>query len=350
MSKKKINFESPSQIDFPQATKKNHWIEKHGDKRADPYFWMKNREDSEVIQYLNSENSVADAFFKQNKNQTDQLFNELKSRTADDDKTVPVLKNGYEHWSEIKKGHEHWSHFRRKLNSFEIELILDEDSLSKGSAYFESTGPQVSPSQELVSYGVDTIGRRFYTHHFKNLKTGRLLDLKISDVTENLEWAEDSEHVFYVKQDPETLRAHQVYRLNIKNGKSKLIYEEKDPEFSVYLTKTLSGRFIILYSAHLQTVEAQVLDAHQPLSEFKLVRKRQIGVKDEALVDTGNYFVLLTNDQDKNYQTVKIAYDQLNEPKKWQRLKKKNTGIFIENIEAVKDHLILFQKSNGLDE
>jgi oligopeptidase B len=350
MSTKKINFQSPTDVAFPKASKKNHFIEKHGDKRSDPYYWMKNREDSEVIQYLNAENQIADAFFKQNKLQTEELFSELKSRTTDDDKTVPVTKKGYEYWSEIKKGHEHWTFYRKKLDTLNIELLLDEEALSKGSPYFESTGPHVSPNNEIVSYGVDTVGRRFYTHHFKNLKSGRLLDLKVSDITENLEWTEDSEHVFYVKQDPETLRANQVYRLNIKTGKSKLIFEEKDTEFSVYLTKTLSGRFLVLYSAHLQTVEAHILDSQKPLNDFKLVRPRKSGVKDENIVDSGENFVLLTNDQDKNYEAVKIGYDQLNEPSKWQRLKKKSPDLFIENIEAIKNHLIVFQKFNGLDE
>lgn len=202
----------------------------------------------------------------------------------------------------------------------------------------------------MLVYGVDTVGRRFYTHYFKNLKTGRLLDLKLTDITENIEWANDSETVFYVKQDPETLRAYQVHQFNTKTGKSQIIYEEKDPEYGVYISKTLTDKYLILYSTHLQTVEVSILDAKKPNSPFQLLRPRKSGIKDEALVDGGDVFYLLTNDKDKNYEVVKIQKTDIGQPHKWQRLKKKSPQIFIEAIEAVKDHLIVFQKIEGLDE
>lgn len=350
MSVKHYDFKNPQKNWFPTATKKDHWINKHGDKRFDPYYWMKNREDSNVVDYLNGENRVADAFLKKNKVVVEEIFSEFKSRTADDDKTVPIIKSGYECWSEIKKGHEHWTHYRRALTSKNIEILLDEESLSKGSSYFQSTGPIVSPNNQMLVYGVDTVGRRFYTHYFKNLKTGRLLDLKLTDITENIEWANDSETVFYVKQDPETLRAYQVHQFNTKTGKSQIIYEEKDPEYGVYISKTLTDKYLILYSTHLQTVEVSILDAKKPNSPFQLLRPRKSGIKDEALVDGGDVFYLLTNDKDKNYEVVKIQKTDIGQPHKWQRLKKKSPQIFIEAIEAVKDHLIVFQKIEGLDE
>lgn len=350
MSVKHYDFKNLQTTDTPVLKKKDHFIEKHGDKRPDPYYWVNDRKNSDVVKYLKQENKIADAFFKQDKKQVDTLFAELKARTAEDDKTVPVVKSGYAYWSEIQKGHEHWTHSRKALDSSNVEILLDENALSKGHTYFQSTGPNISSNNKLMSYGLDTVGRRFYTHYFKDLKTGRLLDVKIPDITENLVWAEDNATVFYVKQDPETLRAYQVVRLNIQTGQSTVVYEEKDSEYSVYMDKTLTDRFIVLYCAHLQTVEIRVLDARKPTSDFQVLRPRKSGVKDESLADGGNEFYLLTNDQDKNYEVVRIQYKDVGQPKKWTRLKKKSPAVFIENIEAVQNHLIVFQKTQGLDE
>lgn len=340
-----------SQISFPVAEKKNKKLEIHGHVRQDPYYWMNDRKNPKVVSYLNEENEIFEKFIKSQKKQVDDVFQELKKRTAEDDSSYPVKKKNYYYWSEVKKGQEHELYYRStdETKKKNVEILIDENALAKGQDYLDTTGPRISPDETLMSYGVDTQGRRFYTHYFKNLKTGKILDTKIKSVTANLVWTNDSETVLYVKNDPDTLRAYQVYRFHLPSGKNELIYEEKNAEFSIGLDKSLNGQHILLYCYHLQTVEVRFMDANFPLSKFQTFRKRKNGVKDS--LDFGKDRVyLLTNEKDKNYEVYSFAFQDYKNPKKWTSLKKKSKDTYIDDVTALDGYLVTFQKNNGLDE
>ena len=253
MSSSKKSFNA-SEVVYPEPEMIPFEIAKHGDIRMDPYYWMKDRKNPKVVQYLNAENKVTESFLKSQKQVVDSVFEELKKRTAEDDSTVPVKKKNYLYWSEVLKGKEHTVYYRKLADSksAKAEVLIDENELAKGHVYFATTGPKISPNENILSYASDTQGRRFYTHYFKDLKTGKLLPNKIENITSNLVWADDSETVFYVSKDPETLRAHQVYRYHVPTAKSELVYEEKDSEYSVGVSKSLHGKYIYLSCYHLQ--------------------------------------------------------------------------------------------------
>ena len=70
----------------------------------------------------------------------------------------------------------------------------------------------------MAAFAVDTVGRRNYTVWFKDLKSGAMGPSTIEDVTANLVWAEGSRVLFYTDKDPETLRAHQIWRHDLVKG------------------------------------------------------------------------------------------------------------------------------------
>lgn len=338
-------------LEFPVAEKKNKKLQIHGHVRNDPYYWMKDRENPKVVSYLNQENKVFEKFIDSQKHQVSEIFQELKKRTAEDDSSYPVKNKDFYYWSEVKKGKEHRIFYRSsdEAKMKNKEVLIDENELAKNHKYLSTTGPRISPDQTLMSYGMDTQGRRFYSHYFKNLKTGKVLDTTIDSITSNLVWANDSETVFYVKNDPDTLRAYQVYRFHVPSGKNDLVYEEKDSEFGVGLGKSPNDQHILLYAYHLQTVEVRFMDANQPLSKFQLFRKRKNGVKDSLITNKDRYY-LLTNEKDKNFEVYYFPPQDFKNPKKWSKLKKSSKDIYIDNVEALEGYLVLFQKQNGLDE
>lgn len=344
------NKSSSVSYNFPKPEKKITVLEKHRDKREDPYFWIKERENPEVLKYLKAENSVTEAFYKSQDKTIERLFKELKSRTAEDDNSVPVKKGPYEYWAQVKKGQEHQIYLRRHLgDTKKEEVILDENILAKGHDFLQTTGPRVSPKHDILAYGVDTQGRRFYTFYFKDLKTGKMLSNKIEAITPSFVWAEDNETVFYVKQDPNTLRAYQLYRLHLPTNKTDLIYEEKDEEYALDLGKSLSLKYIFLQVSHLQSSEMHYLPADRPQDSFKLFRKRQKGVQD-SLVDGGNGFYLLTNEKAKNFKIYSVPYSKVKSPKSWKLVQAHSKDIFIESVEAIQNYLLVAETYEGLDQ
>ncbi|MFN8792115.1 MAG: S9 family peptidase [Bdellovibrionales bacterium] len=340
---------SSTTFDFPKPEKKVVVLEKHQDKREDPYFWMRERENPQVLEHLKAENKASDQYFKIHESTIEKLFQELKSRTAEDDQSVPIRKGDYEYWSRVVRGKEHALYLRKRIGTTQDETLLDENELAKGHDFLETTGPRISPNQELMAYGVDTQGRRFFTFSFKNLKTGQVLPMKIENITSSVAWANDNQTLFYVRQDPETLRAYQLYRFHLPTGKSDLVYQENDPEYGVYVSKSISQKFILMNVAHLQTSEVYFLDADKPNDTFKLLRKRKKGVQD-SLVDGGTGFYLLTNEEAKNYKILSIPYSAVKAPSRWKTIQSASKNIYIDSVEALQGHLLINERVQGLDQ
>ncbi len=335
--------------DYPHAEKKTKAFSNHGYKRDDPYYWLKDKENPEVINYLKAENVLADKFFADNGALIDTLFTELKSRTAENEDSAPAVKGTYTYWSRYKKGLEHPLHVRQLTGKKETEeIILDENELAKGSDFMESAGPYISPKQDLVAYGVDTQGRRFYKIYFKDLKTGKVSDFKIENVTGNMVWAQDNETVFYSKQDPATLRSYQIYRVHIPSEKTELVYEEKDPEFAVGVSKSLSEKYIFLQVSHLQSDEVRYIKADQPKSAFKLFRPRMTGVSD-TLMDGGDSFYLLTNEKAPNKKLIKVPYEAKSD-KEWTEFLPHRQEVFLADVDTIQGNIIVTERKDGLNQ
>lgn len=341
---------SPQTFEFPRPEKKIVVLEKHGDKREDPYFWLRERENLKVIDYLKAENKVTEALLKTQEKTFENLYKELKSRTAEDDSSVPVKKDNFEYWAKVEKGQEYRIFVRRLHNQPKTdEVILDENKLAKGHDFYQTTGPRMSPNHEIMAYGADTQGRRFFTFEFKNLKTGKMLPNKIENITSAFAWAADNETVFYVKQDPKTLRAYQLYRHHLPTNKTELVYEEKDEEYSLDLETSLSRKFIFLTVGHLQSSEIRYLPTDKPQDKFKVFRKRQKGVQDH-LVDGGDRFYLITNEKAKNFKIYSVPYSKVKSPEAWKLIQPHSKDIYISGAEAIQDHLIIQERIEGLDQ
>ena len=333
----------------PIAKKINHIIKTHGHERTDPYYWMRDRENPEVINYLKEENSYLKEVFKETEGLQNQLFQEMKSRIKEDDQSVPYLKKGYYWYSRYEQGCEYPIYCRKK-GSLEAkeEILLNVNELAEGKPYCQVSGLAVSHNQRYLAYGLDVVGRRIYEVFFKDLETGETSSLTIPNTTGNITWAADDQHLFYSKQDPETLRAHKIFRheLYSNSENDQLIFEEKDEEFSCHVLKTKSEAFLLIHSESTISSEIRFVDASQPLGDWKVLQGR-IPHLEYAADHYEDHFWIRTNHQAQNFKVVKAPVDNPG-LENWEDFIPHREDVLIEDFDLFSGFFVSQERSNGL--
>ena len=324
-------------------------LEKHGHVRIDNYYWLRERDNPEVKAYLNAENAYTEAMLAPTKPLQETLFNEFKTRIKQTDISVPYKRDDYFYYSRTEEGKQ-YPIYCRKEGSLEgrEEILLDVNQVAAGHKYCSATFPAVSSGQDLATYGVDTVGRMFYTIYVKNLKTGELLKDVIPNVRPMVAWANDNRTFFYAKQDPTTLRTYRIYRhvLGTDPSQDELVYEEQDETFSCYVFKTKSKKYILVTSQQTLSTEFQYLDANEPRGKFQVFLPRQ---KDhEYSVDHfGDHFYIRTNLKAKNFRLMRTAVART-AVENWQEVIPHRDDVLFEGFDLFKDHLVATERKDGL--
>jgi len=336
-------------IQAPTAKVRPYELTKHGDVRVDNYYWIKERENSEVIDYLNAENDYTRAMTAHTEDLQKNLFAEIKGRIKQTDESLPYKKNGYFYYSRFEDGNQYRMHCRKKgsLTAAE-EVMLDANKLAEGHSFFSVRGLQVSSNNSLLAYAVDTRGRRIYTLKIKNLETGEVLKDTIHDVTGNVAWANDNRTLFYSKQDPETLRSYQIYRhvLGTDPTNDYLVYEEKDDTFSSFVFKTKSDKFVMIASRHTLSNEYRFVAADNPTSEFRVIQPRERNL--EYSVDHfQDKFYIRTNWQAKNFRLMATPVTATSKDH-WTEVIAHRDEVLLSGFEIFKDYLVVSERKDGL--
>ncbi|MGA9324845.1 MAG: oligopeptidase B, partial [Salegentibacter sp.] len=236
-----------TQILPPTAKKIARELAMHDDVRIDHYYWMNKREEPGVIEYLNNENDYNERMTAHTKELQEDLFQEMKGRIKEDDKSVPYKLNGYWYLTRFETGKD-YPVYSRKKESLETseEILFDVNKMAEGFEYYSLGGLNVSQNNELIAFGVDTLSRRKYTIQVKNLATGELYPEKIENTTGGSTWANDNKTLYYTKKDEQTLRSYQIYKhiLGTDPAEDELIYEEEDETFNTYVYKSKSREYI----------------------------------------------------------------------------------------------------------
>jgi oligopeptidase B len=324
-------------------------LEKHGDVRVDNYYWLKERENPDVVAYLEAENTYTDAVMAHTKDLEETLFEEIKGRIKQNDESVPYKLDDYYYYRRYEEGKE-YAIFCRKKGSLEAdeEIMVDANVIAEGHEFCSVRSPRVSSGQNLIAYGVDTVGRRFYTIRFKNLDTGDVLKDEIPDVTGGAAWANDNKTLFYAKQDPTTLRSHLIYKhvLGTDVSEDVLIYDEKDEEFSCYVWKTKSKDYLFIGSYQTLSSEFRYLDANDPNGEFKVFLARE--PDHEYSVDHyQDKFYIRTNWEADNFRLMETLVDNTAKSE-WEELIPARKDVFLSSFEIFEKYLVLQERENGL--
>jgi oligopeptidase B len=324
-------------------------LEENGNVRIDDYYWLKERDNPEVISYLESENAYTRAVMRHTRGLQKKLFGEIKNRIKPNDESVPYLYDGYYYYTRFERGRE-YAIYCRKPGSLDApeEIMLDGNELAGGHEFFAVRRPEISSGRDILAFGVDTVGRRFYTLYFKNLTTGRMYPDAIPDVTGVSAWANDNRTLFYSKQDPETLRPWQIYRhtLGTDPATDALVYTEKDETFRCYVTKTKSRRYLLIISDQTLSTEVRFLDAEDPTGIWRVFLPRERD-HEYSVEDGGDRFIIRTNWQAKNFRLMEAPVDDTSKDA-WRDVVPHRPDVFLDEFEVFRDFLVLAEREDGL--
>jgi oligopeptidase B len=336
----------PTAAHPPLAAKKPKVMVKFGDRRTDNYFWLREKENPEVIDYLKAENAYSEAVMKPLAGFREALYKEMLARIKETDESVPYRRKGYWYYQRDVEGQQYPIYCRRKgtMESPE-EILLDVNKLAEGRKFTQVGLMDLSPDGTKLLYTVDFTGFRQYTLHVKDLAGGTLGPERIERVT-SATFAADGRTIFYVEEHPENKRSYRLHRHVMGESADTLVYEEKDELFDIGVGETRSEAFIVLTSAAKDTSEVRVLPAGQPAGEFRVIEKRRKG--HEYFVDHHEAeFFIRTNDKGRNFRVVRAPVDAPGR-KNWKQVIAPRKLVMVEEIDMFKGFWVAAERDNGL--
>lgn len=328
-----------------------HTIEKHGHIRTDNYYWLNQRENPEVIAYLNQENEYYRQATAHTQEFQNTLFEEMKARIKEDDESVPYFYNGYYYITRFEKGKDYPIHSRKKgsLDASE-EIMFDCNEMAKGYAYFKLSGLSISEDNVWAAFGIDTVSRRQYTIQIKNLITGEILPIKLENTSGGATWASDNKTIFYSRKDEVTLRSDKIFKhkLGTSAADDTLVYFEKDETFDVSVYKSKSKKYLVIGSSSTMTTEYQTVLSTTPDADFKVFQKRTRGLE-YSISHFGDHFYIVTNkDKATNFKLMKTSEDKTSK-EHWIDVLTHRDDVLLEDIDIFKDYLVVSERTNGLN-
>ena len=333
-------------IKEPIAKKAPLEFENHGIQRVDPYYWLNDRDNKEVISYLNEENSYTKEKLKTVESLQNQLFEEITGRIKKDDSQVPFYYNGYWYITRFEQGHEHPLHERRKSNLNAMsELLIDVNKLATNHSYYHLNSIKISPDNNLLCFSEDTKGRRQYTLRFLDLRTMNFLKDEIHNTDGNVVWTRDSESLFYTIKN-KSLREYKIFKHKLGESKDKEVYHEEDETFYVSISKSNSEDFIIISSSSTLTSEHRYISSDEPDAEFKVFQKRIRGLEYDIDHHDDLWFIH-TNHEATNFQIMKCELHKT-ELQYWENYIKYEPNIYTENIHCFQKYMCIQERVDGL--
>lgn len=336
-------------MEAPKAKKKHKNLEKHGDVRIDPYYWMNEREDLAVLDYLKAENKYCDFVMKDTEDFQELLFEEMKARYKKDDESLPYFFNGY--WYIVRfEDKKEYPIFCRKKESLENpeEIMMDVNILADGHEFFEVGSMSVSPNNKIASFSTDDLGRRIYAINFKNLESGEILQDQIPNTTGKAVWANDNRHIFYTRKD-KNLRAFQVFmhQLGTDSSQDILVFHEKDDTFDVNVFKTKSLEYIFIASSSTVSDEHRFIPADNVLAEWKIIQPRTENLEYSVEHYEDEFYIITNADSSTNFKLVKTKVENCG-IENWKDLIPARKEVLLEGFEIFRNFLVLEEREKGL--
>src|SRR5713226_6392555 len=327
----------------------------HGDRRVDQYAWLRNKENPEVIDYLNAENAYTDAILKPTEAFQEKLYQEMLGRILQTDLSVPYRLRGYVYFTRTEEGKQYAGHCRRRdAEGAAEELLLDLNLLAEGHSFLGLGSFEVSEDSHLLAYATDTTGFRQYVLQVKDLRSGSTFLERFERVT-SVAWATDNLTLFYTVEDETTKRSHRLYRHVLGSTEpDPLVYEEPDERFRIEVERTRSGAFLLLAIASHTASEVRFLRADQPTGEFRLIAPREDNHEYYAdhhpgLVQNASsgIFYIRTNSGGRTFRLVTAP---VTDPRRefWREMIPNRADVMLAAAEVFKSHLVLFEREGDL--
>lgn len=338
-------------IQTPIAKKISKALTIHNDTRIDNYYWLNNKENPEVIDYLNAENAYTKDVMQHTEGFQKKLFKEMKRRIKEDDTSVPYKLDGYWYLTRFEKGNDYPIYSRKKgtLEATE-EILFDCNEMAKNVAYFNLGSIAISPDNKLAAFSTDTVSRRQYTIQIKNLETGEIYTDKILNTTGSVTWANDNKTLFYAMKDEVTLRSHKIFRhkLHTETKEDIEVFHEVDETFSTFVYKSKSRKYIVIGSSSTLSSEYRILNADTPDADFKVFQPRERDLEYSIAHYNGVFYIISNCDKATNFKLLKTN-ETTTEKENWVDVIPHRKDVLIEDIEIFKDYLVVNERENGLN-
>ncbi|HCU64520.1 MAG TPA: oligopeptidase B [Rheinheimera sp.] len=336
----------------PVAAQKPYVVKSPNGDRVDPYYWLRDdkRQAPEVLSYLNAENKYYQDYAAKYAELNKQLSAEIIGRVKQDDSAVPAIKGDYSYYSRFETGKQYPIYARKPKAGGAEQIMLDVNKMAEGKDFYQVSNYQVSPNQQLLAYAEDTTGRRNYTLKIRDLRTGQDLPDTLTGMDASLAWSADSQSLFYIEKDKQTLLGNKVKRhqLGQDNSKDELLYEEKDTSFYMGVGNSGDDQYVVIWLGSTVSNEMLVLKSDDKSGKFRTVAPRQRDFKYD-IEHMGNRWVIRTDWNAPNYRLMTVADDQIGDRARWQELLAHDPKVFIESFQLFKDYIAVNVRNDGLN-
>ncbi len=335
-------------MDAPVAQKIEEELTIHGDTRIDFYYWMRDRENPEVINYLNEENAYLEASLGHTQELQKELFEEMKGRIKQDEASAPYLSNGYYYYTRYEEGGEYPIYCRKEDSAGATEeVMLNVPELAKNHSYFNIRSIDVSPDNNKIAYTVDTLGRRQHTIYIKNLQTDEVTPTGIRMAAGDVVWAADNRNVFYTTIHPETLRYEKVFRFDTQRQQGEEVYyEEDDTYYYMGVSKTKDGKYLTISARATLSNEVLILESDNPTGSFRPFQPRKRDLIYSIQHRNGQFYIR-TNYEAQNFRLMEVSAENTHMDN-WQEVIPHRSDVLLEGMELFNDFLVLQERSHGL--
>jgi oligopeptidase B len=327
----------------------SHW---HGEKVNDPYFWLRERTNPEVMEYLNAENAYTESMTNDLKPFTESLYREMLAHMKQTDSSVPVRRGAYFYYDRVQEGKQYHIYCRKRaggngaFSEQETEqVLLDVNALAEGSKFFSLDAFEVSDDGNRLAYTTDNAGFRQYRLHVKDLQDGSILPDTAERVT-SVEWCADNRTLFYTTEDPITKRSNMVWR-HALGDESEVVYQESDRSYTVSLGRSKDKKLLFLRCRSTDTWEVRSLPSGRTDGAFAVVLPRTKGHKYSVEHRDGLYYIR-TNQGAKNFRLVSAPVSDPS-PSNWKELLPHRDDVLLDGVELFQHHLVASEKSAGLE-
>ncbi len=332
----------------PIAKEVAHEMTIHGDTRNDEYYWMRDRDNPEVIDYLNAENAYREKIMKGTENLQDRLYDEIVGRIKKDDSSVPYLLDGYYYYTRFE-GDKEYPLYCRKKGSLEAEeeVMLNVNDMAEGHAYYQVAGLSIHPNKQKIAFGEDTVSRRIYTIYTKDLITGEITQVTEGECTGGSTWSADGNYLFYTVKDLETLRSNTIKRWSAVDNSTKTIFVEEDETFSCFVYKSRSRKYLMIGSSSTMSDEHRFLAADNPTGEFSIIQPRERGLEYSTSHFGDDFYIRTNADGATNFKLMKAPVEAPSK-ENWTDVLPHDENVLFSDMELFEDYLVTEERSNGL--
>ncbi|MBN4928276.1 S9 family peptidase [Hoyosella rhizosphaerae] len=346
----------------PEAKKVPLQREHHGDAFVDNYEWLRDKENPEVVAYLEAENAFTDAQTVHLGALREKIFGEIKNRTQETDMSVPVRRGEWWYYSRTIEGKQYGVSCRCPIESDDDweppqldadvpgeVVLLDANAEAEGHDFFSLGSFTVTEDGTLLAYAVDTTGDERYTLRVKDLRTGEMLGDEIENTFPGALWDNSGTFLFYLTVDdawrPDTVWRHE---LGTPASDDVSVFHESDERYWVGMGTTRSRKFLVIEVGSKITSESRVVDADDPTGEFKVVLPRREGVEygiDHVVVAGEDRFLIMHNDGAENFE---LADAPVSDPTDQRVLIAHRDTVRLEDVEAFQDHLVVGYRRDAI--